>query len=310
MAVWLVTGGSGFLGRHVLKALSATGEVDVLAMGRRCPDRWPGHRFLTADLEELESLAQRIEEARPDVVIHTAGRTPPGAPELFFRSNTLASVHLLEALAGLKRRVRVVLAGSAAELGPVEAEALPVGENRVCRPIDAYGLSKYLASCAALAARPPVEAIVARVFNPIGPGQPGRQALGRFAEALADEREETLMVGDLDVRRDFVDVRDVARAMIALGEKGEAGRVYHVGTGASHRVADALMHLMGKRGRKVAIQVDSKLAASAGPTDSVADIGRIVKDTGWRPEIGWEQSLEDLWEEARSRRVLPLTGLK
>jgi nucleoside-diphosphate-sugar epimerase len=306
MPVWLVTGGSGFLGRHVLNALRAVPGVDVLALGRRCPDDWPPERFVTADLEHPESLSQAIAANRPDVVIHTAGRTPPGDPSLFHRSNTLATLHLLDALKLSKKPIRVVLAGSAAELGPVDLEALPVGEDHPCEPADAYGLSKWLATCAGLVARAPLEVVSARVFNPVGPGQPRTQALGRFAASLAEGSPDVLVVGGLDARRDFVDVRDVARALIALAERGRPGLVYHVGTGQSHRVGEGLEHMIRRHGRAVPIRVDPGLTSSTGPSDSRADIRRIVEHTGWRPEVRWEQSLDDLWDEAVARAADPL----
>jgi GDP-4-dehydro-6-deoxy-D-mannose reductase len=309
MPVWLVTGGSGFLGRHVLAALGAgAGEgVDVRALGRRCPASWPARGFVAADLERPETVARAVLAVRPDVVIHAAGRTPPAEADLLYRANTLATLHLLDALRSAGRGVRVVLTGSAAELGPVEVEALPVAEDYPARPADAYGLSKWLATCAGLASRAPLEVIAARVFNPIGPGQPSSRAFGRFAARLADRTPGPIVVGDLDARRDFVDVRDVARALIALAERGRPGRVYNVGTGRSHRVGDGLDHLIRRSGRAVEVRIDPGRSAP-GPGDSRADIGRIVADTGWRPEVPWEQSLDDLWDEAIGRARLPLTG--
>lgn len=306
MPVWLVTGGSGFLGRSVLSALGP--HVDVLALGRRCPAGWPGSRFIQANLEEPEKTTRAVRSVRPDVVIHAAGCTPPAEPDVFYRANTLATVHLLDALRSKGRPVRVVLAGSAAETGPVDVEALPVGEDYPCRPADPYGLSKWLATCAGLAARPPLEVVCARVFNPIGPGQPLNQAFGRFAALLADPHEGQLIVGDLEGRRDFIDVRDVARALIALAERGRPGHVYNVGTGTSHRVGEGLDHLLRRCGRPVDVMVDPALTKRSGPGDSRADIGRAVAHTGWRPEVSWEQSLDDLWAEAVGRARLPLTG--
>jgi GDP-4-dehydro-6-deoxy-D-mannose reductase len=189
----------------------------------------------------------------PDVVIHAAGKTPPGEPDEFYRRNTLATLHLLDALRTTSRRVRVVLAGSAAELGPVPVELLPVGEDHPCRPAGAYGLSKWLATCAGLAAKPPLEVVVARVFNPIGPGIPPSQAFGRFATTLAGGSSEVLTVGNLEARRDFVDVRDVADALIALARTGRPGGVYHVGTGRSRRVGDGLDYLLRRCGRVVRV---------------------------------------------------------
>ena len=88
--------------------------------------------------------------------------------------------------------------------------------------------------------------MVARLFNPIGPGTPTSQALGLFASRLVEAEHDPLelTVGDLDSRRDFIDVRDVARAMVALATRGQAGLVYHVGTGKSQRVGDGLDRLM------------------------------------------------------------------
>jgi GDP-4-dehydro-6-deoxy-D-mannose reductase len=307
MAVWLITGATGFLGRHVLSLLGG-GAGEVVVLGRRCPRGWAGGRFVATDLDDPEGLVRALARIEPDVVIHAAGRTPPADEASLYRSNTLATLHLLDALRSTGRAVRVVLAGSAAELGAVPVEALPVGEGYPCRPVGAYGLGKWLATCAGLAARPPLEVVVGRVFNPIGPGLPESQAFGRFAARLADRSTRELTVGNLDARRDFVDVRDVARALITLGEQGAPGRIYNIGTGRSRRVGDGLEYLLRCCGRSVSIQVGPGHAAPGGPSDSRADVRRIEVETGWRPVFSWEQSLDDLWNEAKRGTVLPLTG--
>ncbi|WP_435005419.1 NAD-dependent epimerase/dehydratase family protein [Tundrisphaera lichenicola] len=295
MPVWMVTGGSGFLGRNFLDRGKPEG-VEVIAIGRSHPS---GVAFLPADLDDPRSVDRAVAEIAPDVVFHLAGRTPPGSPEDFYRSNTMGTVHLLDALRDSVRACRVVLAGSAAELGPVPVEDLPVAEDYPCKPADAYGLSKWLATSAGLAARGSLEVIVARIFNPIGPRLPESQALGRFAGMLGlGTGPIQLTVGDLGARRDFVDVRDVAGALMALADRGRPGQVYHVGTGRSQRVGDGLDRLIALSGREVLVEVDPALARRRGPGDSRADVRRIAEDTGWSAAIPWEQSLYDLWHEA------------
>ena len=307
MSVWLVTGATGFVGRHVWDALTAGPpeslgiSPEVYALGRHSPRGCPEPRFLAADLNDVAGLGRAVRRIGPDFVIHMAGRTPPAPDEDLYRANFWYTTHLLSALRGLGKPIRVVLSGSAAELGPVPAAELPVSEDHDGYPFDAYGRSKKLATAAGLGERPPLEVMVARIFNPIGPGLPATQAFGRFAERLAEPGGDPVVldVGDLDARRDFIDVRDVAQAMLALALRGRAGRVYHIGTGRSHRVGEGLDLLIGLSGRSVQKRLDPRLQDRRGPSDSTAAIDRIVAETGWEPRITWEQSLADLWHEAR-----------
>jgi nucleoside-diphosphate-sugar epimerase len=310
MAIWLITGATGFVGSHVVRALldgveeSLNFENKLIVLGRHCPEGWPADAFVAADLNDANHLSAAIEGINPDFVIHTAGQTPPATDEELYRANFWATIHLLGALRSLRRQVRTVLSGSAAELGPVEPGALPVNESHACSPTDAYGRSKLLATLGGLSERAPLEVVIARVFNPIGPGAPASTALGRFAELLLDPTGDPLelVVGELDTRRDFIDVRDVARAMVGLAVHGRRQTVYHVGTGASHRVGDGLDRLIQLSARTVRVRVDTGLERRRGPIDSRADINRIVADTGWHPVISWDQSLADLWVAARDRR--------
>jgi nucleoside-diphosphate-sugar epimerase len=311
MPACLITGASGFLGHHLLSALflEGSGKGEVIAAGRKCPEGCPIESFRRVDLVDDRVLKRVVAEVAPSLVFHLAGKTPPGDPDDFYGLNTLATVRLLDILRALDRRCRVVLVGSAAELGPVPVADLPIGEDYPCRPVDAYGLSKWLATAAGLAARPPLEVVVARVFNPIGPGLPTSQALGRFAIELARGTGPiSLQVGDLEARRDFIDVRDVARALIALASGGRPGRIYNVGTGRSHRVGDGLDALIALSGRDVQVDADATLARMRGPADSRADVGRIAGEIGWSAAISWEESLKDLWDDAVARVRAGLTG--
>jgi GDP-4-dehydro-6-deoxy-D-mannose reductase len=319
MATWLITGATGFLGRHVLDVLDTelrregrTGDA-ILVLGRRRPAGWPEDRFVRADLNDPIGLREAIGKAAPDHVIHTAGHTPPAADDSLYQSNFWATIRLLNALRSLKRRVRVTLAGSAAELGPVPPSALPVAESYPCSPLDAYGRSKLLATIAGLAERPPLELAVARVFNPIGPGLPPTQAFGEFAAQLTAQAADPLplLAGNLETRRDFVDVRDVARALVAVSLRGQPRLVYHVGCGQSRSVGEGLDLLVRLSGRSVKLCIDPRRHLRKDPVDSRADIRRIVSHTGWKPTIPFEQSLADLWnnlDKGWDRSSQPLTA--
>ncbi len=303
MSTWFVTGGSGFIGRHVLNDLAEGGSPAsrLVALSRGRSGDEANTTYVKGDLEDPSGLVRVVSEVEPDVVIHAAGQVPPADDDRFERINLRGTIHLLRALKATRRPVRVVLVGSAAELGPVDTRFLPVGEHHPCRPRDAYARSKWFATCAGLMVRPPLEVIVARVFNPIGPGMPVALAFGRFASMLAATSSDPvhLSVGDLEARRDFVDVRDVSRALIALARKGRSGLLYNVATGHSHRVRDGLDRLVALSGRRV--EIEEVPSSGRGPLDSRADIRRITRHTGWTPRYIWEQSLADLWDDARDR---------
>ncbi|MEW4568767.1 NAD-dependent epimerase/dehydratase family protein [Tautonia sp. JC769] len=307
MSTWLVTGGSGFLGRHVLNRITDSDLriSRVLALGRRLPDAWPAESFLRADLNDPASLSRALAAARPSVVLHLAGQTPPADDATLHRVNAGGTLALLRALLAIGRPCRVVTAGSAAELGPVPESALPADESTPCRPDSPYGLSKWSASRVTVASPGPIQGIAARIFNPIGPGMPSAQAFGRFAATLAAPGPDPLhlQTANLDARRDLIDARDVADALIALALRGRPGQVYHVGTGVSHRIGDGLDRLIALSGRRVIVTPDP--TPCPGPIDSRASIAAITRDTGWTPRISFDQSLSDLWHSLRPRSVRP-----
>lgn len=304
MTTWLVTGAAGFVGSHVLDAIRAAEPgARVVRLVRPGSVVAGSSGVIHADLESAGAWQDRVAGLRPDFVIHAAGRTPPAAAVALYRGNVAATAYLLDALRRSGGPVRVVHVGSAAELGPVPTDQLPIDEDRLCRPADAYGLSKWAATRLGLDAngRDRLEVIVARPFNPIGPGQPPSQAFGRLARRLLRARDgEHLPVGDVTARRDFVDVRDVGRSLVALARAGRAGRIYHVGTGVSRTVGEGFACLLAESGRRIVLVPAA--GAAPRPADSRASIERISADTGWRPSISFERSLRDLWASAGAAR--------
>jgi nucleoside-diphosphate-sugar epimerase len=147
-----------------------------------------------------------------------------------------------------------------------------------------------------------LDVVAARLFNPIGPGLPASQAFGHFARTLAAPGPDpvVLPVGDLEARRDLLDVRDAAGAIVALASEGRPGTLYHVGSGRSVRMGDGLELLICLSDRDVRVEVDPARISPRAPRDSRADIRRIVEHIQWRPTLSWEQSLRDLWADLKS----------
>ncbi|WP_165251426.1 NAD-dependent epimerase/dehydratase family protein [Paludisphaera soli] len=314
MATWLITGAGGWLGGCVLDALARASDAEdrIVVIGRKRPDALCGALFVAADLTDPDGLTRTVRDVSPDYVVHAAGKTPPAADEEMYETNFWGTDRLLNALRSLNRTVRVVVAGSAAEVGTVAAADLPVVEDHPCRPMTAYGRSKMMATASALAGRGPLEVVVGRVFNPIGPGMPESQAFGRFAAQLAapDVDPITVRAGRLDARRDFVDVRDAAQALVDLALRGTPRRVYNIGSGRSRTIQEGLDLLIRLSGRATRVAFDPEAARRAGPDDSRACIDRIVGETGWRPSTSFDRSMMDLWAAASGlgRAALPLTG--
>lgn len=271
----LVTGGQGFLGRHMAGRLR--GRVFTL-------DRSPGG--LRAELSDPRQVLAALRRARPGVVYHLAGATHAPWPELW-DAHVLATYGLLEAVRSLPppARPRVVSAGSVHERAPKD----PYGwsklfQTRLCRLYSALG----------------VEVVVARLSNLVGPGLPEGHALSSFcrqAALIEAGRLEALTArGNLAAGRDFLDVRDACRALELLARKGEAGQAYDVCSGKTTRVVDALRLL--RRLAKVPFRIRQEGRPARADRIRVSP-ARLKTLTGWKPEFTLEESLSALLDDWR-----------
>lgn len=294
---WLITGASGFLGRALVDLLQQRPNQKQILISRNPTPCRENQIQLHPNLMQPPELHSIIDKHRPDIVLNLAGRTPPATDTELWNDNAELTFNLLKALQFSQYPIRLVHAGSAAELGEVPMEKLPVDESYKAAPVTAYGKSKLAASEAVLKANGQIKPIVARLFNLIGPGQSTHQAFGRYAAELAasscNNRLELKAFG-LSHRRDFIDVRDAASAILALADHGRSNQVYHVGTGVSRSLGEGLEILARNSGRNVK-WVESLNQSAQGPADSKASIRLIQKDTGWSPQIPFEKSLADLW---------------
>lgn len=267
MRAAFVTGATGFIGRHLVARLRQAGWRVTAA--RRGPGNEEGVD-LGPSPWTAERLAAALEAAGSEVVFHLAGLTRAGSAAELYEANTVLAATVLEAAARQARVPPVVLAGSAAEYGPVSAEAVPVAETQTCRPATDYAVSKHaqtLMGLARAAAGQPV--LIARIWNPVGAGMPGHLALANFAAQIAALPAEggALRVGNLDLARDFIDVREVVRLLAALADQPAAlGGVVNLCSGRAYVLRDLVAEMIRLSGRRVELEPDpARMRAGEAP---------------------------------------------
>jgi GDP-4-dehydro-6-deoxy-D-mannose reductase len=299
----LITGATGFAGRHLLESLLAD-DLRVHAWSNAhgrpvdpalASDARIGWRAV--DLLDRASVGAALEAARPAVIYHCAGFADDQRswqdPVRALRGNVLATHHLLDSACNLALEARVVIPGSALIYRP-SSDA--ISEDSPIGPTSPYGVSKLAQEMTADAS--PLPVLLARPFNHAGPRQGPAYVTSAFAKQLAEIEagisEPILRVGNLDARRDLTDVRDTVRAYRALAEHGQPHRPYNVCSGRAYRIRELLEILLSLARVRVNVEVDP---ARLRPSDNPVVLGspaRIIQETGWQPAIPIEQTLSDL----------------
>jgi GDP-4-dehydro-6-deoxy-D-mannose reductase len=308
----LVTGAAGFAGSHLLDVLLASdGRVVGLrrpGIGAEVQARYPQVEWLEIELLDREVVRHTLAGIAPDVLYHLAGA--PHAGQSWGTStdtlaiNVLATHHVLEGirLAGL--RTRVIIPSSAYVYRPADHA---LGEDDPLEPANPYAISKIAMELAARRAtiHDGIPVVVARSFNHLGPRQDasffGSAVARQIAHIETGRLEPVICVGNLDARRDFTDVRDTVRAYVALAERGQPGRVYNVCSGRARAVRELLDGLIALSRVPVTVRQDPERLR---PNDTPLLLGnpsRMASEVGWKPEIPFGQTLQDLldyWRQA------------
>jgi GDP-4-dehydro-6-deoxy-D-mannose reductase len=311
----LVTGASGFVGRHLLALLAPSG-ASILAWGGPGPDGAPfveapdtsGVTWVGVDVLDARAVEAAVAATPPDVVYHLAGAAQVGgswdrAGETL-AVNVAGTHHLLDALRRHAPAARVLVSGSALVYRPADRA---LREDDPLGPANPYGLSKLAQEMRALRAWQDdgQAVVVTRSFNHVGPGQTPAFFAPSFARQVAaieaGRQPPVIEVGNLEARRDLMDVRDTVRAYRTLMAGGQAGRVYNVCAGRAHRVGDLLEGLVARAGIPIAVRVDP---ARLRPNDTplvLGDPSRIRGELGWAAEVPFERTLDDVLDDWRRR---------
>jgi GDP-4-dehydro-6-deoxy-D-mannose reductase len=307
----LITGAAGFAGQHLVRELLASGYQVVGGTLDGTPppsgvlnaSETERVRWVALDITCDEQLRSVLADTRPHRVFHLAAQSSVGFSFSdvlgTWTANATGTLRLLCTLAESADPPRLLFVSSSEVYGAVPEHEQPIGESRPLAPANPYGASKAAAEIVVrqMGATSGLHVVVARSFNHTGPGQSTRFSLPNWAEQLAalsgGATEPVLQVGNLEARRDLLDVRDVVRAYRILIERGERGGVYNVCRGEAHRLRDVVEAMVEVSASGARIQVDPERLR---PVDTPLILGdpRRIRSLGWTPEIELRQTLTDL----------------
>ncbi len=302
----LVTGSSGFVGKHLCGHLEAQG-YEVFGCDQLTAEDSPRRR--TCDITDTRSIEETIQWAGPpDFVVHLAAVTfvpeATESPAHVVQVNFLGTLRLAVALRTHAPNARLLFIGSSEVYGP--PREIPVTEAHPLSPANPYAISKAAADqyCRYLSESDGTDIVRMRPFNHSGPGQSDRFVLSSFARQIAEiekgQREAVIEVGNLQAARDFMHVNDVVRAYETALKKGRAGAVYNICSAQSHRIGDALETLVAMSDADIRIEVDPERFRPTDTTEMIGSHDKFTRDTGWKPEETFERLLADLlayWRE-------------
>jgi GDP-4-dehydro-6-deoxy-D-mannose reductase len=317
----LIVGIAGFAGRYLARELEGLGH-EVWGTVRSAPlgaarfDRWPTVR---CDITDAATIGEALERVEPDGIVLLAGLSfAPEAnrdPAAAYRVHALGTAHLLGEVSRCNAKVRVVVVTSGQIYGAAAESRMPLTEESPLHPTSAYATSKAAADAIAAAWSADYGGDIVRVrpFNHTGPGQRPEFVCPDFALQVARVarglREPVIEVGNIDVVRDFSDIRDIVRGYAAALLRGKSGEAYNLCSGTGTTVRDVLTALCELAQIQPEIRVTVDRQRRAETQVFLGSPRKAEVELGWRPEVPLRQTLADLLEAALEHEGLPDPGV-
>jgi GDP-4-dehydro-6-deoxy-D-mannose reductase len=293
-----ITGGRGFVGPWLRQHLEECGDRVVVAAAG-------------VDVTDGATVVSAIGAARPDAVYHLAAQSSVSSswedPAATFAVNTIGTLNVLDAVRQAAPAARVLVVSSVEVYGIVAAADLPITEAAPLCPATPYAASKAAAEMAAIQAFVGwgLDVIRARPFSHTGPGQAPRFFVANMAQQIVQAAATTgvteLRTGNLALRRDITDVRDIVRAYRLLVERGAGGEVYNICSGRSVTLDEVVGLLLALNGTDLTVATDPERLRPVDMPDLRGDAGRLRSATGWEAEYPLDQTLADVLAYWRSQ---------
>lgn len=313
----LITGITGFVGSHLAEYLIDRG-VEVHGT-----DRWRSRtenidhikdklKLVKTDMRDAHSVEQLISKVQPDYIFHLAAQSfvpmSWSAPVDTIETNVMGTVNLFEAVRKSKLEPRIQVAGSSEEYGMVYENELPIREGNPLRPMSPYGVSKVTQDMLSYQYNRSygLKIVITRAFNHTGPRRGDVFVTSNFCKQVAEiekgKRSPVIKVGNLEARRDFTDVRDVVKAYWLALQKCEFGQVYNICSGNAIKIKELLdMIVKMSTYKDIKVEQDPDRMRPSDVTVLQGDCSKFKEKTGWKPEIPFEKTVEDLLNYWRER---------
>jgi GDP-4-dehydro-6-deoxy-D-mannose reductase len=316
---FLITGMGGFAGRYLAALLLDRGH-DVHGTVHRPVTggflagtaRLDEDHVHVADVTDARAVDRLVEHVAPEGIFHLAGVSfvpdSHADPTAVLRVNVLGSVHVFAAVRRHRPVCRILSVGSADAYGLVDPASLPLTETCAFRPLSPYGASKAAMDLLAFqwARGYGLDIVRVRPFNHTGPGQRADFVCPDFARQVVEIerglRPPLIETGNLDVVRDFSDVRDVVEAYAALWERGASGEAYNIASGVGRSIREVLDLLLELAGLRAEVRCAPERTRASDVPVVVGSAEKLQTATGWSPRREWRRTLADLLDDRRRTR--------
>lgn len=312
---YLITGFSGFVGYHFVSYLNSVteGKVSVLGLDIGEPndfDDWSFNNldinFRKVDILDKNAVSEIVENYRPNYILHLAALSSVGkswdSPAECFTNNTGIFLNLVESARKLQLDCKILCIGSSEEYGFVDENNIPISETLNINPSNPYAVTKVaqegMSKC--YVAKYGMDINLTRSFNHIGPRQRDTFVIASFAKQVAQayvdgKKDFVMTTGNLEVIRDFLDVRDVVAAYYLILKNGKPGELYNVCSGIGYPLKDIIKFLGEISGINISTCVNPDFIRPNDMPIIIGDNSKISKHTGWKPEFNIKRSLTDIF---------------
>ncbi len=304
MKTVLITGGEGFVGSHLIKVLK---EVVYEIVPASYPLLLPKEgKYIPMDILNLEMTKDAFETYQPDIVFHLAAissvsksfRDPPRT----YSTNIMGTINLLEAAKCLKKNVRFIFVSTCEVYGG--GENLSETSNIYLK--NPYAVSKYAAELVCRNyALDGFDIVILRPFTHTGPGQSKDFVLPTIAIQIAEiekaQRPPLLELGNIDVKREFMNIQDITNAYTLAIEKCESGNIYNISSNQGHTIRDALEIFKKLSKVKFEVKTDPTKLRKVDIPVLVGNGDKFAIRTGWKQKIKFEKTIEDLLNYWRAK---------